>query len=245
MRQFWDPNATTLDARFAAYKARLSGERTEFLSGMNVSRVEVTGDKALSHLTTDERRRDKKTGAIVTEPDAYHGICRELAWTRTPAGWKVESDVVVQDRLASRLLEIGSAPERDALLEREKPFVTDVLVNSLIQSAERFRFREDFETAVKCIGLAQLIAERIGDQAGMAWSWLELGVIRIGQVEFEGALDPLQKSLALYESLGLRRGVASASVKMSEDLCFLANYERAFEFAQRGFESLRAGAESR
>ncbi len=68
----------------------------------------------------------------------------------------------------------------------------------------------------------------------MAASWLELGVIRVGQVDFEGSLAPLQKSLALYESLGLRRGVASASVKLSESHCFLSDYERAFEFAQRG-----------
>jgi CHAT domain-containing protein/predicted negative regulator of RcsB-dependent stress response len=232
LREMWDQTSPNLAARLTAYRARLSGERIEFLS-MNVTRVEVTGDKALSHLTSDERRRDKKTGAIVIKPDAYHGICRELAWTRTPAGWRVQSDVVVQDRLAAKLREIISDHDRDTFLEQEKLFITDFFVNSLIQSSDRFRLREDFESALKCIRLAQLVAQRIGDQAGMAATSLELGLVRIGQVDYEGALPPSQKALAQYEALGLRRGMAQASVLLSEVYSNLSDYELAFEYAQK------------
>jgi tetratricopeptide (TPR) repeat protein len=68
----------------------------------------------------------------------------------------------------------------------------------------------------------------------MASSWLELGKIRIRDEDCEESLAPLQKALTQYEALGLRRGVAFASVRLSAAHCLLANYESAFEYAQRG-----------
>jgi hypothetical protein len=116
MRAMWNDTSPNLKARLAASKTRLSVERIEFLS-MNVTRVEVTGDRALSHLTTDERRREKKTGAIVLEQDAFHGICRELNWIRTSEGWKVQGEVVVRtDSLRS--FRVGSDQDRETFLSR-------------------------------------------------------------------------------------------------------------------------------
>jgi hypothetical protein len=64
MRQFWNPQSPNLASRLRVYQGLFSNTRIEF-TRITVSRLEVTGDKAVSHLTTDERHLDKKTGAIL------------------------------------------------------------------------------------------------------------------------------------------------------------------------------------
>src|SRR5215510_15578490 len=82
MRQFWNPQSPNLAARIRAYQGLFSNRRIEFIN-FKVTRLEVTGDKAISHLTTDERRLDKKTGAILSLDDAIHGYCRSFEWIKS------------------------------------------------------------------------------------------------------------------------------------------------------------------
>lgn len=135
---------------------------------MKVSRLEVTGDKAVSHLTTDERRRDRKTGVIVSDRDAFHNVCRSVAWIKTAAGWEIEREFSVQDELAGRLEAVASEQERDDILEKEKAFVTDLLVQNLLARGQSNRVRGDFDAALRCNQSAQAVAEKLGDQAGIA-----------------------------------------------------------------------------
>src|SRR5262245_43419747 len=122
MRLFWNPQSPVLAARIRVYQRRFSTTRIEFIS-MNVTRLEVTDDKAVSHLTTDERRLDKKTGGILSDRDAFHGVCLSLEWIKTGAGWKIEREVWVQEELAARIEEALSEQERDNILKKEKVFV--------------------------------------------------------------------------------------------------------------------------
>src|SRR5262245_16353496 len=125
MRQFWNPQSPNLASRLEFYRRLFSNARLEFIS-LKVTRLEVTGDKAVSHLTTDERRLDKKTGAILSEEDAFLGYCRSFEWIKSGAGWKIEREFTVQDELAARL-EAASEQERGEILEKEKAFVTNSL----------------------------------------------------------------------------------------------------------------------
>jgi hypothetical protein len=65
MRRFWNPQSSHFAPRLRLYQGFFSYARIEFIS-LKVTRVEVMGNKAVSHLTADERRPYKKTGA-------YHG----------------------------------------------------------------------------------------------------------------------------------------------------------------------------
>ena len=115
LRQFWDPQSTHLAARLRVYQGVFSEQRIELLK-MSVTRLEVTGDKAISHLTSDDQYQDKKTGGILSEADAFHGVCRSFEWVKTGAGWKVWREFTVQDELAARLETAGSEQERAEIL---------------------------------------------------------------------------------------------------------------------------------
>src|SRR5262249_1096854 len=87
-RQFWNPQSRNLASRVRFYRELFAETRISFINA-RVTRLEVSGEKAVSHLTSDERQLDKKTGAVTLTYDPFHGACRAFEWTRTAAGWKI------------------------------------------------------------------------------------------------------------------------------------------------------------
>src|SRR5262245_58422335 len=207
MRQFWNPQSPNLTSRLRFYQGLFSNTRIESIS-LKVTRLEVTGKKAVSHLTTDERYLDKKTGAILSDHDAFHGYCRSFEWIKSGAEWKIEREFSVQDELAARLEATASEQERDEIMEKEKNFVTDSLDLALSSRGNRHRVRGDFDKALRCFQLEQAVAEKIGDQAVFADACVNLGMLKYTQGDYEQALPLEQKALTLYEAAGLKRGVA-------------------------------------
>lgn len=239
LRKFWNPQSPNLSTQFRSYKNTFAQARFEFTSP-EVTRLEITGDKAISHLTVDERRLDKKTNGVLLISDAYHGACRSFEWTRTSAGWQIEREFLVQDELAVRLEAASSDQQRQEILDQEKRFVTNTLVSALGAKALRHATRGEYETALRYTRFQQAVAERIGDQAGVASAWLNTAIVRNHLDEPETALEPAHKALDLFESLGLKRGVATAQETLSSTYRALGNHRRAFDFAQK---SLRLSEE--
>lgn len=232
MRTLWDPQSPNLAARLRVYQGTFSRLRLKFIR-LNVTRLEVTGDKAVSHMTTDERQLDKLTGSVLTARDAYHGACRSLEWVKTGAGWKIEREVLVQDELAAKLEAAPSEPERERLLKEEKEFVTDALVGTLLTRMQRDRQRGEYDAALHCAQLLLEVAERIGDQSGIAGAWLEMALTKRAQDDLDQALAYLQKSLALSEAAGSHRGIALALDNLSSLYHSLDDNRKSFDCAQR------------
>ena len=239
VRKFWNPQSPNLPAQLRSYKSVFAQTRLEF-SHPEVTQLEITADRAVSQLTVDERRLDKKTDAVLLTFDPLRGACRSFEWTRTSAGWQIEREFLVQDELAVRLEAASSDQERDEILEKEKRFVNNTLISALGAKALRHQTRVEYDKAFRYVRLQQLVAERIGYQAGIAAAWLNIATLTRSQDEHERGLDAAHKALALYESLGLRRGVALAQEKLSDLYRVLGNHRRAFEFAQK---SLRLSEE--
>jgi CHAT domain-containing protein len=232
MRQFWNPQSPNLASRLWVYHGLFSNTRIEFIS-LKVTRLEVTGEKAVSHLTTDERYLDKKTGAILSEHDAFHGYCRSFEWIKYGAEWKIEREFSVQDELAARLEAAPSEQERDEIVGKEKAFVTDSLVLALTSRGNRYRVRGDFDKALRCFQLRQAVAEKIGDQVGFAGTWLSFGILKYAQGDYEQALPLEQKALTLFEAAGVKRGVALALGKLGEIYRMLGDDRQAFDCTQK------------
>src|SRR5262245_26663389 len=232
MRQFWNPQSPNLASRLRVYQGLFSNRRIEFIN-FKVTRLEVTGEKAVSHLTTDERPLDKKTGAILSLDDAIHGYCRSFEWIKSGAGWKIEREFYVQEELAARLEAAASEQERDGILEKEKAFVTNSLVLALTSSGNRYGVRGDFDKALRCFQLAQTVAEKISDRGGVAKTLVDIGMMKYKQGDYEQALPLARKSLALYEAAGLKRGMAFALVKLGEIYRRLGEYREAFDCIQK------------
>ena len=234
MRQFWNPQSPNLASRLSVYQRLFSNRRIEFIS-LKVTRLAVTGEKAVSHLTTDERQLDKKTGAILSEHNALHGYCRSIEWVKSGPGWKIEREFYVQEELAARLEAAASDQDRDEILEKEKAFVTDALVIAVGIRGYRHRIRRDFEKSLRCIQLEQSVAEKIGDQAGIAGAWVNLGLVKYAQGDYEQALPLEQKALALFEDAGLQRGVATVLEKLSDIYLALGDHRQAFDCEKKSF----------
>ena len=102
LRKFWNPQSPNLPAQLRTYKNMFAYARLDF-AGAEVTKLEITGDKAVSHLTVDERRFDKKTDAALLTFDPLRGACRSFEWIKTSAGWQIEREFLVQDELAVKL----------------------------------------------------------------------------------------------------------------------------------------------
>ena len=94
IRQFWNPQSRNLASRVRFYRELFLETRISFINA-GITRLEVSGEKAVSHLTSDERQLDKKTGAVTLTYDPFHGACRAFEWTRTAAGWKSEREFLI------------------------------------------------------------------------------------------------------------------------------------------------------
>jgi CHAT domain-containing protein/tetratricopeptide (TPR) repeat protein len=241
MRKFWNPESPNLSTHFRFYKGVLAQARIYFINP-DVTKLEVTGDKAVSYLTADERRLDKKTGAIMATFDPFRGTCRSFEWIKTSSGWQIQREFLVQDELAGRLGSARSEQERNEILEKEKRFVNNTLVNALGTRALRHQMYAEYDLAFHYIDLQRAVAERIGDQAGIAGSWLNDGIVRHSQDDYEASLAPILKALALYEASGNKRGIALAEENVSNVYRALGDHRRAFDFAQK---SLRLSEETK
>ena len=241
MRNFWNPQSPNLSAHFRYYKGVLNQARLDFASP-EVTKLEINGDKAISYLTADERRLDKKTGAVLQTFDPFRGACRLFEWIKTSTGWQIQRQVLVQDELAGRLGAARSSQERDEILEKEKPFVNNTLVNALGTRALRHSTHAEIDIALHYIDLQRTVAERIGDQAGIAGSWLNTGIVKNSDDEHENSVTALLKALALYEASGNKLGVAMTQENLSNAYRALGDHRRAFDFAQK---SLRLSEETK
>src|SRR5689334_22233350 len=232
VRNFWNPQSPNLAAQLRSYKNVLTYARFEFISP-KVTELEITGDKAVSQLTVDERRLDNKTGANLLTFDPMRGQCRSFEWIKTSAGWQIQREFLVQDELAARLEATHSDQERDELMEKEKRFVNRALLGALGTRALRYSTRAEYDTALRYAHLQQIVAERIGDPVGIAGGWMNTAIVRIAEDELESALEAAQKALALYQSLGLKPGIALAEENIASIYRALGDHRRAFQFAQQ------------
>ncbi|HEV2667999.1 MAG TPA: tetratricopeptide repeat protein, partial [Blastocatellia bacterium] len=232
MRQLWDPQSPNLDARLKFYQGVFANVRIEFL-GLSVTRLEITGEKAVSRLTADERQLDKRTGTTWAARDIFHGSCRAIEWVKTDAGWKVEREYVVQDALAARLEAAATDEERDELLAKERAFVTDALNGVLITRGQRSRMRGDYEKALRSFRLAQAVSEKIGDLEGVGGALNNIGIVKNAQYDYEQALLTQRKALGLFETVGAKRGAALALESLSRLYRLLGDYREAFDCARK------------
>jgi CHAT domain-containing protein len=232
LRQLCNPQSPYMDSRLRVYQAFFAHARIEFVS-MKVTRLEVSGNKAISHLTTDDLRLYKKTGAPFSDPNDYYGYCRAFEWVKTEAGWKIEREFTVQDEIAIRLDAAASTQESDEILEKEKAFVTNALIGALTRRCERRVLVRNVDAATRCYQMQQAIAEKIGYQEGVAEALIGMGAVKERQEEGEQALQFQRRALAISENAGSKHGAALALCRLSHMYQDLGEYREAFECANK------------
>src|SRR5262249_225175 len=112
--------------------------------------------------------------------------------------------------LAKELAGAMSEEEQERLLARKKDMVNSSLLTALRAFVSPLLKKGDLAQALRISQLAARVAERIGDRVGLGNALYDLGLIYNRQYRAAQARDCFQKSLAIFEELGDKKGKTRA-----------------------------------
>ncbi len=136
-------------------------------------------------------------------------LAQDKSRTQQPVSVSAAEEAALQS-FADALALLKTDAERSALLTAKKDLVTEKLVREVIRRGVSLRSQGNYPEALARFRLAQSIAERIGDRAGIASTLRNIGDVHRHQGNYAQALEHYQKSLAIFETLGGKDGVARA-----------------------------------
>lgn len=117
--------------------------------------------------------------------------------------------------LANTLVTLKSQQEREQLLAKNRALMTPDLRRALITHGNSQLLAGRYSTAFDIYGVAQNVAEQIGDKEGVATAWLDIGTVYYFQANYPAALEHYKKARDLftevtnhYESAKALSGVA-------------------------------------
>ena len=148
------------------------------------------------------------------------------------------------DELAAQLLAARTDGERESLLAENVGLLTKELRRALITRANRFYYQGDSAQALKANLLAQTIAERSGDRAGVGAALTNVGVIHLDQGSYKEALRCFNGSLEIWKELGLKEYIADSTNKIGAVYQKQGDYALSLEYFTSGLnlrESLGNG----
>lgn len=184
------------------------------------------------------RPSDRKNGRTASR------FCALLLLLLTLAAQTLAQANAERERVAAALLAATTAAAREEVLAREKALLTIELRQALIAAGDRHRSRGEFAQALAAYEAAQAVAERIGDEAGVAVALNNTGSVYNLQSNYGRALEFFLKSLALKEKLGDRVEISRTINNIGIVHFNQGNYPLALDFYQRAHD-LRAAAGDR
>ena len=102
------------------------------------------------------------------------------------------------DDLATTLVTLKSQQEREQLLAKNRALMTPDLRKALIRHGNSQLLAGRYSTAFDIYGVAQNIAEQIGDKEGVATAWLDIGTVYYFQANYPAALEHYKKARDLF-----------------------------------------------
>lgn len=102
------------------------------------------------------------------------------------------------DDLATTLVTLKSQQERDQLLDKNRALMTPELRRALIRHGNSQLLAGRYSTAFDIYGVAQNVAEKIGDKEGVATAWLDIGTVYYFQANYPAALEHYKKARDLF-----------------------------------------------
>ncbi|MCA1577358.1 MAG: tetratricopeptide repeat protein [Acidobacteria bacterium] len=120
------------------------------------------------------------------------------------------TDLSEIDDLATTLVTLKSAEERQQVLARNKTLLTPNLRRALIDRGNSQLLAGRYSTAFDIYGIAQNVAEQIGDKEGVATAWLDIGTVYYFQANYPAALEHYQKARDLFTEVSNKYEAAKA-----------------------------------
>src|ERR1043165_8077765 len=190
----------------------------------------VDGESAKLRLEVEMGAIAVKTGKPA---DGLGKMAYALEGVKEEGAWKVWREAPAEEDLATALSLLNTDDERSTLLTAEKELVTERLVRELNRQGNSKRLQGNYREALARFSLAQKIAEQIGDQAGIAASLTNIGLIYCAQSNYAPALEHFQKGLAISEAIGNKAGIADGLRGIGIVHFFRGNFAQALEQFQQ------------
>ena len=237
LAKLWSAKLPVEADRGPALKKSLADtDRTE-IKGLSVRAVKVEGDEARVRVDVE------LSGAGAKEPTAGARpgpMKRALRCVREAGAWKVWGESSAFEELAARLVKAGADGERESLLAEDDELLTRELRRALIGRAIQFYNQGDYSQSLVINSLAQKVAERIGDRAGIAAALTNIGIVHYDQGNYEEALRCYNESQGIWKGLGRQDYIADTLNKLGAVYERQGKYSLALEHFENGLK-LREG----
>ena len=136
-------------------------------------------------------------------------FCANTGWAQTPDD---TTQVRTREReLAAKLISAKTESDQNALLEAEPDLVTVGLVQALRKQAEDLTQRRDFSQALIALRLTRSVAERIGNEQGVAFAVHNLSINYYSRGEYQQALELFEQNLS-FEPIKRDRAMTSRTL---------------------------------
>jgi len=189
-----------------------------------ISRVKVEGEKvglrAVTNLIAVNLKNNQKR---------EQRMALNFAFVREGGNWKVWRSAPAEDDLAEALVKAKTDDERAGLLEEEKDLMTAGLTQELNSQGRRSFLEGDYPGSRAIHQMAQGLAERIDDKAGIARALVGIGESYRVQGDYARALEYHQKGLAISEAIGDEAGAAGTTMNIGIVHSQQGNYAQALE----------------
>ncbi|MEP6635076.1 MAG: CHAT domain-containing protein [Acidobacteriota bacterium] len=192
--RLWSAKSPELAARRKSLQQLFADDDRIEVKDILIGRLAVEGDSASLRVSVEINAVEAKTGKPAT---GLGKMNRAFRFVKEEGMWKVWGESSAEEDLVAALLAAKSEVERAALLEADKELMTVELRKALIARGRSLSQRGDFSQALILDQLAQTLAEKIGDKAGLTTALYRIGGDYRNQGNFNPALEYLQKALAL------------------------------------------------
>lgn len=190
----WSSKAADKETFIADFRQTVSLVGSIEMKSFEIRRVTVEGTSAIVRIRIDVQATDLKSGQLAT---GFGPQNRTLRLVKEDGQWKVSQYEASERELAAKLLSAKTASDQKALLEAEPELITLELVQALRKQAESFTQRRELSQALIALQLTRSIAERIGDEQGVAFAVNNLGFNYYSRGEYQQALELFELNLSL------------------------------------------------
>ena len=236
LMRIWSVKSPDFASARQAFEQQFGAIDKVHLDAVQVRGVEINKDHATVLVSADLSAVDVQTGKSAS---GVGKLNRLVELVKEGGAWKIVRYVSAEEDLANRIAAAKTEDERNALVDANPDLATVELERSLVTVARQVSQQSGYHAALDVLRLAEHLATRFDDKAGLAAVLKSTGDRQIEGGEFEQAVDSLQKSRTICEALGNKMGIAGALNDAGNAYRELGDYAMALRNFQQALDFVR------
>src|SRR5215468_5955628 len=173
MMSLWSQQSPDLESRKQAIRKLFTDYDKIEVKSLVIRSVTIEGEKARLRVDVEVNGVETKTG----KPAAGFGLPKQvMECVEENGGWRVWREESVFENLAAALAAAATEKERDALLADEKDLWSAELTRALNNLAIHYGNQGLYSQTINISRIAKSVAEKIGDQQGLATALFDIGL---------------------------------------------------------------------